>query len=153
MMHNWFETTVKFQKTLENGQIGTVSEKYLVDALTFTEAEARILEEMKPFVFGDIGVANAKRSRIAELFDNPSGDKWFRAKVMFISLDEEKGLEKKTATTMMVQGSNVKDALDLLLEKLGETLSDWEVSAIAETPIMDVYPYVAAPESPDGELE
>ena len=99
-MHNWFECKVRYEKTGEDGLPKKVNEPYLVDALSFTEAEARIIEEIKPFVSGEFTVSNIKRSRIAELFDNPSGDKWYRAKVNFISLDEEKGVEKKTAVTM-----------------------------------------------------
>jgi hypothetical protein len=140
-MHNWFETTIKFQKTCEDGQIRNVSELYFVDARSFTEAEKRIIEEITPFVSGELTVVRVKRARIAELFDNPNGDKWYRAKVNFISLDEEKGVEKKTVTSMMVQASYLKEALELLVEKLSNTLSDWEVAVIAETAIMNVYPY------------
>jgi hypothetical protein len=140
-MHNWFECKVRYEKTGEDGLPKKVNEPYLVDALSFTEAEARIIEEIKPFVSGEFTVSNIKRSRIAELFDNPSGDKWYRAKVNFISLDEEKGVEKKTAVTMMVQAANLKDGLMLLIEKLSTTLSDWEIASITETAIMDVYPY------------
>ena len=150
-MHTWFECKVRYEKTGEDGLPKKVNEPYLVDALSFTEAEARIIEEIKPFVSGDFTVSNIKRARIAELFDNPSGDKWYRAKVNFITLDEEKGVEKKTATTMMVQAANLKDSLTLLIERLSTTLSDWEVAAIAETAIMDVYPYTGGPREEKGE--
>lgn len=150
-MHTWFECKVRYEKTGEDGLPKKVNEPYLVDALSFTEAEARIIEEIKPFVSGEFTVSNIKRARIAELFDNPSGDKWYRAKVNFISLDEEKGVEKKTAVTMMVQAANLKDALMLLIEKLSTTLSDWEVAAIVETAIMDVYPYAGAQREENGE--
>ncbi|MBB3187233.1 DUF4494 domain-containing protein [Microbacter margulisiae] len=146
-MHNWFECKVRYEKTGEDGLPKKVTEPYLVDALSFTEAEARIIKEITPFVSGEFTVSNIRRARIAELFDNPSGDKWYRSKVNFISLDEEKGVEKKTASTMMVQAENLKDALALLIEKLSATLSDWEVVSIAETPIMDVYPYVPQPDA------
>ena len=151
-MHNWFECTVKYEKTGENGLPQKVSEPYLVDAMSFTEAEKRIIEEITPFVSGEFTVSKVRRARIAELFDNPSGDKWYRAKVMFVTLDEEKAVEKKTATAMMVQSSNLKEALEFLIEKLSTTLSDWEVASIAETAIMDVYPYVT-PASPEEDLE
>jgi len=144
-MHTWFECKVRYEKTGEDGLPKKVNEPYLVDALSFTEAEARIIEEIKPFVSGEFSVSNIKRSRIAELFDNPSGDKWYRAKVNFVTLDEEKAVEKKTAVTMMVQAGNLKDALTLLIERLSTTLSDWEVASIAETAIMDVYPYAGSP--------
>lgn len=137
-MENYFEVTVKFEKIVESGEIKKVRETYLVDALSFTESEARIIEEIKPFVSGVFIVGNIRRARIAELFDNPSGDKWYRAKVNFISLDEEKGVEKKTAVTMMVQATDTKEADKYLREKLSTTLSDWEISSITETKIVDV---------------
>lgn len=140
-MNNWFECTVKYEKTGENGLPQKVSEPYLVDALSFTEAEKRIIEEITPFVSGEFTVSKVRRARIAELFDNPGGDRWYRAKVNFISLDEEKGIEKRVATAMMVQASTFKEATDLLIEKLSTTLSDWEIVTIKETGIMDVFIY------------
>jgi len=141
-MHNWFECKIRYEKTGEDGLMKTVTDAYLVDALSFTEAEARIIEETKPFISSEFTVVSVRRARIAELFDNPSGDRWYRAKVNFVTLDEEKAIEKKTAATMMIQAENLKDALTLLLERLSTTLSDWEVVAITETAIMDVYNYV-----------
>ena len=99
-MHNWFLCGVTYDKTQENGTIKRVTEPYLVDALSFTEAETRIIEEMKPYMSGDFIVANIKRAKLAELFFNDSGDRFFKAKVYFITLDEKSGLEKKKAVTM-----------------------------------------------------
>jgi hypothetical protein len=150
-MHNWFECKVRYEKTGEDGLPVKVTEPYLVDALSFTEAEARIIEEIKPFVSGEFTISNIRRARIAELFDNPSGDKWYRAKVNFISLDEEKKMEKKTAVTMMVQAATLKDGLELLIAQLKTSLSDWEIAALTETAIMDVYPYAGALREADEE--
>jgi hypothetical protein len=141
-MHNWFECKVRYDKTGEDGLPKKVTEPYLVDALSFTEAEARIIKEIEPFVSGEFVVSNIRRARIHELFENPSGDKWYRCKVNFVTLDEEKAVEKKTAATMMVQAVDLKESLTVLMERLKNTLSDWEVVAIAETPIMDVFPMV-----------
>jgi hypothetical protein len=152
-MHNWFECKVRYEKTGEDGLPKKVTEPYLVDALSFTEAETRINKEIQPFVSGEFMVSNIRRARIAELFDNPSGDRWYRAKVNFVTLDEEKAIEKKTAVTMMVQAANFKDALTLLLERLSTTLSDWEVVAITETAIMDVYPYAPQDEQVKSPVE
>ena len=111
-MHNWFECKIKYEKNAGDGKITNVNENYLVDALSFTEAEARITKEMKPFISGEFTVANIKRARISEMFPNESGDKWYRCKVFYISLDEEKGIEKRVGVTMMVQASTVKEAWD-----------------------------------------
>ena len=144
-MLNWFECKIKYEKTAEEGKIVKVSETYLVDALSFTEAEARINEEMKPFISGEFIVSNIRRARINELFTNENGDKWYRSKVYFISLDEEKGIEKRTACTMMVQANNIKEAWDGLQEGMKGSMADYEVASIVETLILDVYPF-AVPE-------
>ena len=142
-MLNWFECKIKYEKTAEEGKIIKVGETYLVDALSFTEAEARINEEMKPFISGEFIVSNIRRARINELFDNENGDKWYRCKVFFISLDEEKGIEKRIATTMMVQANDVKEAWDGLHEGMKGSMADYQVAAIVETTIMDVFPFAA----------
>ncbi len=140
-MHNWFECKIKYEKNAGDGKITNVNENYLVDALSFTEAEARITKEMKPFISGEFTVANIKRARISEMFPNESGDKWYRCKVFYISLDEEKGIEKRVGVTMMVQASTVKEAWDGLQEGMKGSMADYEVASITETSIMDVYLY------------
>lgn len=142
-MHTWFECKIKYEKNSGDGKIANVNENYLVDALSFTEAEARITQEMKPFISGEFTIANIKRARISELFPNENGDKWYRCKVFYVSLDEEKGVEKRVGVTMMVQASSVKEAWDGLQEGMKGSLADYEVASITETTIMDVYPYDA----------
>ena len=139
-MNNFFEVKVKYEKTAEEGKIIKVNELYLFDALTFTEAEARVNEELKPFISGEFFAATIKRARINELFES-NGDKWYKAKVYLISLDEEKGVEKRTACTILVQADSVKDALDVLEAGMKGTMSDYEVAGINETAILDVYKY------------
>ena len=140
-MHTWFECKIKYEKTAEEGKIVKVSEGYLIDALSFTEAEARIIEEMKPFISGEFQVANIKRARISEMFFNENGDKWYRSKVNFITLDEEKGIEKRTGVTMMVQASDIKEALEGINEGMKGSMADYEIANIAETLIIDVFKY------------
>ena len=140
-MHTWFECKIKYEKTAEEGKIVKVSEGYLIDALSFTESEARIIEEMKPFISGEFQVANIKRARIGEMFFNENGDKWYRSKVNFITLDEEKGVEKRTGVTMMVQASDIKEALEGITEGMKGSMADYEIANIAETLIIDVFKY------------
>ncbi len=139
-MNNWFEVKVKYEKTAEDGKIIKVSEVYLFDSLTFTEAEARANEELMPFISGEFITSTIRRARVNELFES-EGDKWFKCKVYFISLDEEKGVEKRIATTMMVQANDVKDAWDVLTEGMKGSMADYSVTAISETQILDVYKY------------
>lgn len=142
-MHNWFECKVSYEKTLENGMQKKVTEPYLVDALSFTEAEARIIEELKPYISGEFTIADIKRAKLAELFFNENGDRYFKAKVYFITLDEKSGAEKKTAVQMLAQACDIKEALAVVEKGMGGTLSDFSIASLAESPLMDVFPYSA----------
>ena len=141
-MQKWFECTIKYEKQLEDGKLAKITERYLVDALTFTEAEARIIKEMKPFVSGEFEVANINPQKYSELFWNEKADKWFKTKVNFIVLDEEKGVEKKVANYMLVQANDLKEARELLVEGMKGSQADWEIASISETKILDVYKYI-----------
>jgi hypothetical protein len=145
-MHNWFECKVRYEKLDENGLPKKVTEPYLVDALSFTEAEARISKEMQPFISGEFTIANIKRANIAELIESPSGDRWYRCRVAFTIVDMDKGTEKKVTSNIYVQASEIKEALDNLDKGMQGTLSDYSVTSIAETMILDIYPYVPAAE-------
>ena len=132
-------------KTTDDGKIASVNENYLVDALSFTEAESRIIEEMKPFISGEFSVSGIKRARISELFpsDDEEADKWYRCKVFYLTIDEEKGIEKRTGVTMLVQAADLKGALEGLVKGMETYMGDYEIASIAETTLMDVYPYEA----------
>ena len=140
-MHTWFECKIKYEKTAGEGNIVKVNEAYLIDALSFTEAEARIITEMKPFISGEFTVANIKRAKINEMFFSENGDKWYRSKVNFVTLDEEKGVEKRTAVNMMIQASDITEALATLKEGMKGTLADFEIASITETLIIDVFKF------------
>lgn len=138
-MANWFECKVRYDKLQENGSAKKVTEPYLVDALSFTEAETRITEEQRPFISGEFDVAAVKRSRIAEIAFHDDGDKWYLAKVAFIQIDEKSGTEKRSVSQILVQATGFKSAFDNLLEHMKGTLADYDIVSIAETPLMDVY--------------
>jgi hypothetical protein len=126
---------------MENGVQKRVTEPYLVDALSFTEAEARIIEEMKPYISGEFMVADIKRARIAELFTNENGDRYYRFRVVFMSLDEKSGTEKKTTVAMLAQASDLKEAIAVLEEGMKGSMADYVLASVAETMIMDVFPF------------
>ena len=113
MTHTWFECKIRYEKMMENGMNKKVTEPYLVDALSFTEAEARIIEEMTPFITGEFTVSDIKRANYSELFasEEDAADRWFRCKLLFITLDEKSGAEKKTATNVLVQAADLRDAV------------------------------------------
>ena len=148
MMHNWFTCKIRYTKTMENGMNKRVTEPYLVDALSFTEAESRIIEEITPYMTGEFVVSGVARANYSELFfsDEESADKWYKSKLYFITLDEKTGIEKKEATNVLVQASDLKDAIKKLDEGMKDTMANYEIAAVSETAIMDVYPYEADPD-------
>ena len=147
MMHNWFECKIRYEKVLENGMNKKVTEPYLVDALSFTEAEARIIEEITPYISGEFTVADIKRANYSELFfaEEESADRWFKSKLQFITLDEKSGAEKKTSTNVLIQAADLRDAVKKLDEGMKGSMADYIIASMAETAIMDVYPYEAEP--------
>lgn len=138
-MANWFECKVRYDKMMENGVVKKVNEPYLVDALSFTEAEARIIEEQTPFISGEFSVSAVKRTKISEIFWNDAADKWYLAKVAVIQIDEKIAVEKKTVTTILVAGSDFRNAYETLVAGIKGWSVDKEIVSLAETPIMDVY--------------
>ena len=145
MMHTWFECKIRYERVMENGMNKKVTEPYLVDALSFTEAEARIIEEMTPFISGEFTISDIKRANYSELFpsDEESADRWFKCKLIFITLDDKSGAEKKTSTQVLVQAADLRDAVKKLDEGMKGTMADYQIASVAETAIMDVYPYSA----------
>ena len=148
MTHEWFECKIKYEKQQDNGALKKVSEPYLVDALNFTEAERRITEEIAPFMTGEFQVSDIKRARFAELFEasEESADKWYKAKLGFVTLDERSGQEKKTYTNVLVQGSDLRRAIEVIDVCMKGSMADYIIVSVAETPIMDIYPYEAEPD-------
>lgn len=148
MMHNWFTCKIRYEKTMENGMQEKVTEPYLVDALSFTEAESRIIEEMTPFFQGEFVVAGVARANYEEIFPSEEefADRWFKCKLWFITLDEKSGAEKRTASNVLVQASDLRDAIKKLDEGMKGTMADYVIASVSETAIMDVYPYEAEPD-------
>ena len=138
-MSNWFECKVRYDKLQENGAAKKVNEPYLVDALSFTEAEARITEEQTPFISGEFTVSAIKSTKIAEIFWDETGDRWSLVKVAFITIDEKTAAEKRSISQILVQAANCRHALERFEEGMKGTMADYEIVSINETPIMDVY--------------
>lgn len=144
-MNTWFEVSIRYQKIAENGMEKKVTEKYLFDALSFTESEGKCIEEMTPFISGEFTVSDIKRANYSEIFfsEEESADRWFKCKLVFITFDEKSGAEKKTSTHVLVQASDLRDAVKKLDEGMKGTMADYQIGMVSETPLMDVYPYEA----------
>ena len=149
-MNQWFECKVKYEKTQENGAVKKVTEPYLVDAINFTEAERRIIEEITPFMTGVFEVSDIKRVRYAELFEERA-DRFFKAKLVFVTLDEKSGAEKKTSQNVLIQASDLRDAVKRLDEGMKGSMMDYTIASVAETLIMDVFHYQEA--APEGAVK
>jgi hypothetical protein len=146
-MNTWFECKVKYQKVTADGKEKMVSEPYLIDAVSFTDAESRIHKELEPYISGEFHVTNIKMANYSELIPNEGGDRWFKCKATFISMDEEKGVERRSNTYMLVQANTVKEAYDNLEKALSDTISDFEIPAIQESPLLDVFTYFGGDEA------
>ena len=145
MAKDWFECKVRYDKTLETGLLKKVTESYLVDALSFTEAEERFLQEIEPMMSGEYSVSDIKRAKISELFESidTTDDKWYKAKVAYIAYDEKKGVEKRTNQIMLIQAKDLRVAVQNLDKGMQGTMGDWDIISIAETSIMDIFKFTA----------
>ena len=116
-----------------------VTDTFLVDALSFTEAEARVIEEVTPFVSGEMDVASVKKTKITEIFRDDSADKWYLVKVAFITIDEKTAQEKRAISQILVAGNNFKGAYDNFMEGMKGTMADFDIVTLQETNILDIY--------------
>ena len=149
-MNKWYLCKVSYERQTDSIGMKKVTESYLVDALSFTEAEERVIREVTAFVsMGALEVVNIRRMKIAELIgtENDQADTYFKAKVEFISIDEASGQEKKSPAVMVVKAQNLKAALLLVEEVLEQTISNAQISKVEEFPILDIYTY----ETSEGE--
>ena len=162
-MNNYFLSKIKYEKVSEEGKIVKASEQYLLDALSFTEAEARIIEEMKPFISGGFEVAELRKKRYSEIIygewsinkvdaeankimgvnrnQSDVADKWFECKLNFIVFDDERGTEKRVAIFVLVHANSTRSANDTLIQHMKDSMADYEIEKIAETKIIDVITY------------
>ncbi len=150
-MASWFECKAQFDKMMENGSLKKVTEPYMVDALSFTEAESRIIDELTPFVSGELNITAVKKTKISEIFWDDSADKWYLVKVAFITIDEKTAAEKKSVSQILVAGNDFKGAYDNFMEGMKGTMADFDIVSINETSIMDVYKVKLAATTPAAE--
>lgn len=143
MTANWFEVKVKYTKVCEDGREKKVSELYLLDAVSFTEAESRIIEELREMIQGDFCIEAIKKSNITELVDSndANDDRWFKAKVAIIDCDSISGKEKRSNQYFLVAGSDVDKSLENLQKALSTYVVPFEIVQVGDSNIMDVFPY------------
>ena len=139
----WFEAKIRYEKTMEDGILRKVTETYVIDALSFGEAEKRILEEMTSYVSGEVEVCALKIAPYKEIFfaDSNMDDKWYVAKLAFITIDEKTDKEKKTRVCHLVNAGNINAAVKNIEEQMAGTMIDYDTFNVSETQILDVFEY------------
>lgn len=151
-MASWYIGRIRYQKEDEAGRLKTIKEAYLVDSVSYTEAEARLYKQIVTNA-SDFSVTAISRMRLADLFTYEEGEQWFKAKVIYFSVDEKSGAEKKVVNYMLVNSTGIQQAIDRINESMRNFLIPYEVTDVNMTPILDVFPYTAedpAPEIPEN---
>lgn len=146
MSVTWYECKVKYKKTHETGEQKVSTDTYLLDAVSFTEAESRITEEMTAYTSEDFRIMNIKVANFSEVHPFENSDRWFKSKVSLVALDEESGKEKKTNIYLLVQANDVKEAFENTTKAMEDTMGDYSIPSITESPILDVFPYFTGEE-------
>lgn len=142
MLQTWFTAKVKYLKVTEGGSEAMVKEQFLLDAVSYTDAEARIIRQMQQLVKGgEFTIDAITKSRIAEVFPYDDGEWWFKATINLVTIDEEAGKEKKITTQYLIMADNLKEALARLEESLEYLIIPYHVTSLAVSQIVDVFPY------------
>lgn len=139
----WFECKIRYEKTQEDDSLKKTTETYVVNAISFTEAENRIMDEMSSCISGAFEVKTIKIANYKETFfsDNGNDDKFYKAKLAFITIDEKTDKEKRSSVTYLVQANSLENARKNIGVAFADSMIDYEIKSVVETPIMDVYEY------------
>lgn len=142
-MNNWFTVKVKYTKQLENGTFKRVTEPYLLASMTFTDAEARIYDELGSVIRGEFNVVGIARTEIHDIFAYDDTDTWYKVKVAYERVDGEGEMEskKKVSQNFLVSAHNVKEAYERIQESLSTLLVDFTIPSITVSPIVEIFPY------------
>lgn len=139
----WFECKIRYEKVMEDGLPKKINDVYVVDALSFSEAEERIIEEMSSYISGEIEIVDVKIAPYREVFfaDDNLADQWFKAKLSFITIDERTNKEKRTSTMYLVNAGNISSAINNIDKVMSGTMIDYVTTSISATKIFDVFEY------------
>ena len=151
----WFECKIAYEKVMEDGLQKKVKANYVVDALSFTEAETRIMEEMSSYISGEFTIEDIKIASYKEIFfsEEEMADKWYKAKLQFITIDEKTEKEKRSNVNYLVQAGTLKGAVNNIESVMGTTMIDYVIATVAETTLMDVFEYAKKEQTDKPEFE
>jgi hypothetical protein len=147
-MNSWFEVKVKYTKELEDGRLKRVTEPYLIDAISFTDAEARAYEEVGSSVKGVFLITAITRKEFADIFFYEDSDDWYHCKLKHITVDEDSGKEKETTNNFLVTAATVKESYNRIKESLADMTVSFKITGSTLTKIVEVLPY-----NPDLDVE
>ncbi len=142
-MNSWYTVKVKYTKEFQDGTLKRVTEPYLVNSVSFTDAEARIYQEVGEFIRGEFLVTSIAKTDFADIFQYDDTDIWYKCKVSYVSEDADSGKEKKVNNNFLVSAANARDAYDRIEESLKGLMVTYEIPNIALTQIVEIFPYVA----------
>ena len=138
----WYECKIKYTRMGDDDKVKTFNQSYLFDALTFTEAETRVNKQMSEYISTEFKVTNIKPANFSQVIPcEGEADRWFKCKLVCIYFDQERATEKKANSYILIQANDLKEAYEMLSENIAGTVNDFEIPAIAESPILDVFPY------------
>ena len=140
-MNKWFTVKVKYTKQLDNGALKRISEPYLLAAMTFTDAEARIYEELGSVIRGEFNVVGIARTEIHDIFAYDDADVWYKCKVRYESVDADTEKARKVNQNFLVSANSVKEAYERIVESLDTLMVDFEIPSIIVSPIVEIFPY------------
>lgn len=149
----WYECKVKYRKTDDSGVQKITTEPYLVDAMSYTEAESRINEEMTAYTSEEFKITNIKVANYSEIHPFENADRWFKSKIALIAFDEESGKERKTNMYLLIQANDIKEAFENTISVMKNTMGDYSIPSISESPIVDVFPYFSGDETDLEQIE
>lgn len=139
-MSTWFTTKIAYLKQIENGSVVKKSESYMINAMSFTEAEARLQMIMEAYV-PEYELQSCSKTKITDVVYSDDDHSWYRTKIAYVSYDEDSGKEKKINETFMVAAASAKEAIERIESRMEGSIVDWDVQSVTITTIMDIFPY------------
>ena len=140
-MKTWFECKARYAKEQDNGSVKAVNENYLIDAVSFTDSEERINKELSEIISGEFKVKAVKQSNIGEIIDSYNGEYWYKVRVTFADIDQKTGKQKSASEYILVSADNLKQAYEIMEERLKTVLIPWKIQSVIESNILDVFFY------------
>jgi hypothetical protein len=140
--NTWFTVRTRFTKQMPNGTFKRVTEPYLLSAISFSDAEARIYEELGSTIRGEFVVLSITRTEIHDIFAYDDADVWYKAVISYDKMDDEGDKKKKIKQTFLVSAESVKEANDRIVENLSTLMIDYTIDGVTVTPLVDIFPFV-----------